>query len=113
VCRAGAIVCQQSVQPSAEICDGFDNNCDGAVDGAAATCAAVPNGTPVCANSSCSIKTCNAGFADCDQAAANGCEISLNTDVLNCGACNRACPNGFFCSAGVCVNPVSERKQWH
>jgi hypothetical protein len=31
-CSAGGLTCQQSVQPSAEICDGMDNNCDGQVD---------------------------------------------------------------------------------
>lgn len=31
-CRNGAIVCSQIYQPTAEICDGFDNNCNGGVD---------------------------------------------------------------------------------
>jgi subtilisin-like proprotein convertase family protein len=32
VCEANAIFCQPSVAPSAEVCDGIDNDCDGAAD---------------------------------------------------------------------------------
>jgi hypothetical protein len=31
-CVNGALVCQGGVQPSAEVCDGVDNNCNGSVD---------------------------------------------------------------------------------
>jgi len=31
-CSAGAIICNQNVQPSAEICDGLDNNCNAIID---------------------------------------------------------------------------------
>jgi hypothetical protein len=31
-CNGGAVVCHQNVQPSPEICDGLDNNCNGQVD---------------------------------------------------------------------------------
>jgi len=31
-CTAGAIACNQNTQPSAETCDGIDNNCNGAID---------------------------------------------------------------------------------
>jgi len=31
-CNNGALVCEQSAQPNAELCDGFDNDCDGETD---------------------------------------------------------------------------------
>jgi hypothetical protein len=31
-CEAGAFACRQTVEPTAEVCDELDNNCDGAVD---------------------------------------------------------------------------------
>src|SRR5439155_5737326 len=56
---------------------------------------------------------CSTGFADCDQNAANGCEIDTRDNTANCGACGNACPSrananatcsnstyGFSCNAG-------------
>ena len=70
-----------------------------------------------CVAGTCRLGTCNAGAIDLDRSPANGCEyrctrsgpevcdgrdndcdgtvdngVNLNTDVANCGACNRACP---------------------
>lgn len=49
---------------------------------------------------------CPEGFADCDGEASNGCEASLETSALNCGACGVACEAAnadALCSAGACV----------
>jgi hypothetical protein len=49
---------------------------------------------------------CPEGFADCDGEASNGCEASLETSALNCGACGVACEAtnaDALCSAGACV----------
>jgi hypothetical protein len=49
--------------------------------------------------------TCLAGYADCDGQAPNGCEVSILTDVNNCGMCGTVCltPNATpQCAAGAC-----------
>jgi hypothetical protein len=66
-------------------------------------CTALPNATPACAAGQC-VPQCQAGFANCDGASANGCEVPLNT-ASNCGACGGVCtpPNGTgSCSTGSC-----------
>jgi hypothetical protein len=56
----------------------------------------------------CAIASCDAGFADCDSLAANGCETALNT-VDNCGACSHVCPgyqqpnDNVTCLSGTCT----------
>ncbi|MBL9023271.1 MAG: hypothetical protein JNL21_13815 [Myxococcales bacterium] len=42
-CVNGAIVCQGGVQPTGEVCDGVDNNCNGFTDEAPLTDAPLPN----------------------------------------------------------------------
>ena len=65
-------------------------------------CAAPANATAACASGACGF-TCNAGFADCDRDAANGCEANLLTSATNCGACGTACGAGR-CEVGRCVS---------
>ena len=45
---------------------------------------------------------CDAGFGDCDNNGANGCETDLSTSQANCGACGQSCNNGA-CMAGSCA----------
>jgi hypothetical protein len=65
------------------------------------------NAAAVCANRSCALGTCQAGFADCDTLAVTGCEIDLRTSAANCGGCGNACslPNVATptCAAGQCA----------
>ena len=66
----------------------------------------VPNSTPACTGGNCAIAACNAGFADCNAVAADGCEVNLYTSVNNCGACGKGCfvANGTAaCSGGTCA----------
>ncbi|MDB4930635.1 MAG: uncharacterized protein JWM10_3119 [Myxococcaceae bacterium] len=64
------------------------------------------NATAVCTNGACGVAACSAGSANCDGAAANGCEVSTRT-LTDCGGCNVACASGAHstpsCGAGVCT----------
>ena len=73
--------------------------------GCGARCADRPNAAVQCAAGRCEF-ACNPGFADCDGAADNGCEVNLQTDIDRCGACGTTCapPNGTpACVAGRCA----------
>ncbi len=50
------------------------------------------------------VAACEAGFDDCDGAAANGCEKPVSDDPENCGACGRTCATcgEAVCAAGAC-----------
>ena len=65
---------------------------DAANCGACATACATPNGTPACVSGACAVAACDAGFADCDHLAGNGCEVSSATDTSHCGGCGTVCP---------------------
>jgi len=63
----------------------------------------VPNGIGQCQAGTCRT-TCNQGFLDCNNNAADGCEIDGRNNDLNCGACARRClPQGPN-SLNTCVN---------
>lgn len=58
------------------------------------------NSTASCQSGSCRY-TCSAGFADCDQNMANGCEENTGTSLRHCGGCGMGCP-GTACVGGQC-----------
>ena len=45
---------------------------------------------------------CAAGFADCNNSSADGCETNTRFDALNCGACGTVCPSRSNAS-GACI----------
>ncbi len=55
-----------------------------------------------CVNSACVLGDCQAGFADCDGQAANGCETQLGSDT-RCSACDDDCTARFANAAGSCA----------
>ncbi len=87
ICTSGQLVCLGANQPSPEICDGKDNNCDGATDegfdklndirycGTCRPCA-LAHGVPRCAAGVCELETCSPGYIDLNGEKADGCEYS-------------------------------------
>jgi len=78
LCNEGAIICDNPLGPAIEICDDFDNDCDGLVDEAF--------------NIITDLKTCGSCDNDCTS------PLPTSTIALNCldGACIWACEAGAF-----------------
>jgi len=99
-------------------CNGTNKDCNGvAADGCeidtdhdpnhCGSCDANPcivsNATPDCAAGRCVVRSCNAGFGDCDADSMNGCETDLLGNAAHCGKCTTSCPAGKTCQAGQCI----------
>ncbi|MBI5512336.1 MAG: hypothetical protein HY909_01130, partial [Deltaproteobacteria bacterium] len=68
-------------------------------------CPARANAAATCAGGACGF-TCNAGFADCNGSADDGCEVNLTEDPTHCGSCSTLCnpPSGTAgCAMGRCT----------
>lgn len=86
--------CEVDLLTSPFACGNCNNNC------------VLPNANSICINGLCAIGSCNPGFANCNGNVADGCEVNIASDLLNCGACNSVCPNRpntiKTCVNGVC-----------
>lgn len=70
-------------------------------------CSRPAHSSPTCAVGRCGY-FCETGWADCDGMVSNGCEVNLNTDTGNCGACGAGCvprphTRSSVCAAGSCT----------
>jgi hypothetical protein len=68
-------------------------------------CTAGANSTAACVTGACTIGSCATGFANCDNTAANGCEVDIRTNNANCGRCGTMCPTGQVCADSRCGLP--------
>jgi hypothetical protein len=93
---------------AAELCNGDDDDCDGAVDEtpASAACTATNATAAACRDGACAPTACVTNFADCNGIATDGCETFTNT-TTDCGGCGVTCPslpNGMVsCDSGQCT----------
>ena len=102
-CVNGALVCVRNANPSAEVCDGADNNCDGRVDDGN------PGGLQACDTGRLGvcedgITQCRAGRVVCDQRVAEGNEACDGLD----NNCNGLPDEGNPGGAVDCVIPGAQ-----
>jgi Notch-like protein len=128
LCTGGAIVCSAGVGPTAELCNGLDDDCNGVVDNnpidALGSCGSdvgiCVSGTEVCTNGHlvcsgatppASSESCNNQDDDCDGQTDEGISAQScytgGAGTLNVGACHAgsaSCVSGSF---GTCVGQVT------
>lgn len=107
-CAAGLTVCGQACQ-GARCVDlvNDDLNCGSC----GRSCPPFPEGDTTlppntklgCAESSCGrLKCSERRFRDCNDIIDDGCEVDVDEDAANCGACGTVCAPGQTCIFGAC-----------
>jgi MYXO-CTERM domain-containing protein len=130
VCTNGVLGCSGDTGPFAEVCNGFDDDCDGVVDGNSQACYTGPantedvgtchGGTQVCTAvamsgvekwGTCtgqqlpSTEICNGLDDDCDGVVDNGVPAPTPGQVTGDACCNDKAP-GSKCGTGQCAKGV-------
>ena len=107
--------CGIACLPGFANCDGRDSNgCEvnrntdpGHCGSCTNACAGPAGAVAICDSGLCAW-VCAAGRADCNGDAGDGCEVTLVSDVANCGVCARSCATGAGCVDGGCVCPAGQ-----
>lgn len=91
ICAGNEAVCEPDVAASPEVCDGLDNDCNGAVDdGAAAGVPCMTGGLGACAAGT---QTCLSGMPVCSQSVQATSEVCGDSVDNDCnGATDEGCP---------------------
>jgi hypothetical protein len=104
LCVGGEIICDGGTQPTEEVCDGLDNDCDGQTDDGAEC---PPNS--YCVEGACR-PVCDPGdeFAcpphqDCENVWIAEQEVYVCLPADECGG--ETCPDGWLCVDDECVDP--------
>jgi hypothetical protein len=97
MCATGFADCDRDVDNGCETSTRTLANC-----GACGRACTLANATATCTTGTCAVSACTTGFANCNNNAADGCEVNTTNDNANCGACGRVCAAGTACSRGVC-----------
>jgi hypothetical protein len=107
VCPESAPYCNQgecsACAPGLVLCGGLCVNLAGDPGNCGACGNICPQSAPHCDQGVCVANDCVYPLVSC-----GGVCVNILSDSSNCGACGNVCPPGFFCSSGVCWDPICQ-----
>jgi hypothetical protein len=121
MCSGGSMRCMGGTGPTAETCNGIDDDCDGTVDNGfnlmsdpnhcgscTNSCTSLAHAVVSCTAGACGIVACQTGYYNLDGNMANGCEYACQyssaTEICNGldDNCNGTTDEGVTAPAGFC-----------